>query len=90
MTINLPLPADGSLTLTAEEMADLTGAARRDLQLEWLRSNDWHFVTTRAGDPRVGRLYANLKLAGQELSTATVGAAPWEPNYAAIGADAER
>ncbi|MBO9685650.1 MAG: DUF4224 domain-containing protein [Mitsuaria chitosanitabida] len=85
MTIHLPLPADDSLTLTGEELADLTGAARRDLQLEWLRSNGWRFVTTRAGDPRVGRLYANLKLAGVELREGIAGAEPWEPNLAAIG-----
>lgn len=70
-----------SETLTAEELQDITGAARKAEQVGWLEAHDWHYVRNRGGEPIVGRLYARLKLAG--LSPQTLLTPPndtWEPD----------
>lgn len=73
--------------LTPGELADITGAATKALQLQWLTDNGWKFSTTRHGEPRVGRLYANLKLGGLELaSVITSHEVEWQPNRRAINA----
>jgi hypothetical protein len=80
MTTLFNLPETGDETLTADALAKITGAARRDLQIEWLKKNRWHFTTNRSGDPIVGRLYANLKLSGIEAKTMLREEA-WEPSF---------
>ncbi|WP_343633552.1 DUF4224 domain-containing protein [Roseateles sp.] len=78
MTAILPLPEPGDEILSVEALARLTGAVRRDLQIEWLKKNRWYFNLNRGGDPIVGRLYANLKLSGVEVKT-IVQQSQWEP-----------
>lgn len=83
----VPLPNEGELTLTKAELAGITGSPQARLQVEWLEKNRWRFTLTRAGEPVVGRLYANLKLGGVELAQVTIGSTDeWEPNASAIGA----
>lgn len=74
---------DGDLTLNAEQLSSITGARTSSGQLDWLRTNAWKFHTTRAGAPVVGRLYANLKLAGIEASS-VVKPEAWTPDFAAL------
>lgn len=56
-----------SETLNCEEIAQITGCARKGDQLEWLDGNGWIFHKNKAGEPIVGRLYARFKLAGIDL-----------------------
>lgn len=79
----LPLPDADQLQLTPDELERLTGATQTALQLAWLRDQGWAYTLTRAGKPVVGRLYANLKLAGVEVAT-IVGPTSWQPNLGAI------
>lgn len=85
----LHLPEQNATLLTAEELAEITGAKATALQVKWLRENGWKFTTTRHDEPRVGRLYANLKLAGLEMSDIinnnNAAKDEWTPNGAAIG-----
>jgi hypothetical protein len=76
----LPLP---SVLLTPEELAEITGARRSADQLAWLRENGWVYALSKRGDPRVGRLYANLRLAGINPASLTPGAGRG-PNLAAV------
>lgn len=83
----LHLPAENTTLLTDQELSQITGANTRLLQVQWLRDNGWKFTTTRHGEPRVGRLYANLKLGGLELSSVLKNEEEeWQPNMAAINA----
>jgi hypothetical protein len=66
MQIFVPLETE---TLVPEEVASITGRARRDQQIAWLTLNRWQFCTNAAGNPIVGRFYTRLKLAGVELSS---------------------
>lgn len=87
MTMNalLHLPAENATLLTDAELADITGANSKALQIEWLNRNEWHYTTNRHGVPRVGRVYANLKLCGIEPSAMITGEADeWQPNRGAI------
>lgn len=83
----VPLPSEGELALTKGELAGITGSPQVRLQVEWLEKHRWRFALTRAGEPVVGRLYANLKLGGVDLAEVTIGSTEeWEPNASAIGA----
>lgn len=62
-----PLPAPGDLLLSDVELEELTGTPQSRLQADWLHANGWVFFRTRSGQPVVGRLYANLRLANVEL-----------------------
>lgn len=53
-----------SETLTDDEISDISGCIRRSDQISWLKSNGWLFILNRAGAPKIGRLYARLKLSG--------------------------
>ena len=80
MTALFEMPL-ASETLSADEVQEITGAARKADQVGWLEAHDWHYVRNRAGEPIVGRLYARLKLAG--LSPHTMLTQPtevWEPD----------
>ncbi len=72
-----------SETLTAAELMQITGCARKSDQIEWLSSNGWLFHKNRAGEAVVGRLYARLKLAGITPST-IVTTGGWVPDYSGI------
>lgn len=80
----LPLPGVDELQLTEAELAGITGATQTRLQVEWLQANGWVYVLTRSRRPVVGRLYANLKLAGVELA-GLIGPVEWSPDWSAIG-----
>jgi len=82
-TTLLGLPPCDELQLTPSELERMTGTPVARLQIEWLQSNGWKFAKTRAGVPVVGRLYANLKMAGVEMAT-IVAPEAWEPNFSAV------
>ena len=73
----MALPSE---TLSADEVSEISGCSRNGDQIDWLKSNGWHFLKNRAGAPVIGRLYARLKLAGinpSQLATPEVsGAGP--------------
>lgn len=80
MTALFEMPL-ASETLSADEVQEITGAARKTDQVGWLETHGWHYLRNRAGEPIVGRLYARLKLAG--LSPQTLLTPPtetWEPD----------
>ena len=57
----MALPSE---TLSAEEIADISGCSRKNDQIDWLSQNGWVYIRNKAGAPIIGRLYARLKLAG--------------------------
>ena len=71
------------LTLSRDEVATITGHARSQGQIDWLKSYKWHHHVNRGGDPVVGRLYATLKLSGIEAKSMILPEAQ-QPNFAAI------
>ncbi|AUH51196.1 hypothetical protein CXB49_10425 [Chromobacterium sp. ATCC 53434] len=72
-----------SETLSPEELAAITGGARRKDQVDWLKNNHWIYHTTRAGAPVVGRLYARLKLSGINPS-GLPGSERWVPDMGRV------
>lgn len=66
--------------LTPDELADLTGCKQRAAQKAWLDEHHWHYVTSRADEPKVGRYYARLKLAGQSPANTV-----WSPDFSKVG-----
>jgi hypothetical protein len=69
--------------LTPEEVASISGCARKADQIEWLTTQGWTFVRNRSGEPIVGRLYARLKLAG--INPASFGAgSSWVPDFSKV------
>jgi len=72
-----------SETLTPEEVAGITGCARRGDQVEWLTCNGWTFHKNKAGEPIIGRMYARLRMAGiTPAAMATTGG--WVPDFSGI------
>jgi len=68
-----------SETLTEEEVNEISGCIRKSDQAEWLTKNGWVFFQNRAGAPKVGRLYARLRMAGiNPASLATPAAGGWQ------------
>lgn len=57
------MPIDDEI-LSSEELAQITGCARKTDQIDWLCGNDWTYHKNKAGEPIVGRLYTRLRLAG--------------------------
>ncbi|MDR1853852.1 MAG: DUF4224 domain-containing protein [Azoarcus sp.] len=83
MTAVFEMPIS-SETLSPEELDEITGSCRRDKQVEWLEQNRWEFFLALNGKPKVGRLYARLKLAGiNPHALATTGG--WVPDFSGIG-----
>jgi hypothetical protein len=76
----MSLPSE---TLTAEEIQQITGCGRRGDQVAWLRAAGWTYVTNRAGEPVVGRLYARLRLAGITPS-ALMATGGWAPDFSSL------
>ena len=62
-------------TLTEEEITDISGCSRKSDQVQWLSQNGWVFFQNRAGAPKIGRLYARLRMAGINPSTLMAPAA---------------
>jgi hypothetical protein len=50
------------LTLTPEQLADLTGYKLPSHQIKWLRDRHWRYELTRAGRPKVDREYYLMKM----------------------------
>jgi hypothetical protein len=71
----MTLPSE---TLSDEEVSELSGCSRKTDQVDWLTKNGWVFLLNRAGAPKIGRLYARLRLTGINPATlSTPGAAGW-------------
>lgn len=68
----LPIPTE---TLSEEEVSDISGCCRKADQVEWLTKNGWVFFQNRAGTPKIGRLYARLRMAGINPATLSAPAA---------------
>lgn len=75
-----PLPSE---TLAAEELAQITGCARKSDQIEWLTCNGWTFHKNKAGEPIVGRMYARLRLAGITPAAMTTTGG-WMPDFSNV------
>ncbi|MDH6241215.1 hypothetical protein M2125_001022 [Polynucleobacter sphagniphilus] len=69
--------------LQPDDIASITGCARKADQIDWLSRNAWIFFKNKAGEPVVGTFYARLKLAGINPKTIASGEA-WQPNFANI------
>lgn len=72
-----------SETLTAEEVAEITGCHRRGDQVEWLTCNGWTFHKNKAGEPIVGRMYARLRMAGITPAALTTSGG-WVPDFSQV------
>jgi len=57
----LPLTSE---TLSDDEVSEISGCSRKSDQVDWLTKNGWVFFKNRAGAPKIGRLYARLRMAG--------------------------
>lgn len=73
----MPLSSE---TLTADELQQITGCARRADQVAWLQTEGWMYVRNRAGEPIVGRLYARMRLSGI-TPNALVASGGWAPDF---------
>lgn len=51
-----------SLFLTPDELRELTDATLKRLQVQWLDSHGWTYVTSRMGNPKVLRAYMEQRL----------------------------
>jgi hypothetical protein len=51
-----------NLTLTDEEIIDLTGYVVPGYQIKWLNARGWCFEVSRGGRPKVSRKFAEQKL----------------------------
>lgn len=72
----MSLPSE---TLSEEEISEISGCSRKAEQIDWLSKNGWVFVRNKANEPKVGRLYARLKLAGiNPAALAAPEAAGWQ------------
>lgn len=67
--------------LQPAELADLTDTRVRALQMQWLDRNRWVYTTSRMGNPKVLRAYAEQRLG---LNSAHPGEA--EPDFSAWSA----
>ena len=76
----MPLSSE---TLTAEELQQITGCARRADQVAWLQTEGWMYVRNRAGEPIVGRLYARMRLSGI-TPNALVASGGWAPDFSTL------
>jgi hypothetical protein len=78
----MSLPSE---TLSEEELSEISGCSRKTEQIDWLSKNGWLFVKTKGNEPRVGRLYARLKLAGiNPAALAAPEASGWQLDVANI------
>jgi hypothetical protein len=68
------------LTLSPDELLDLTGYQRACDQRRWLTARGFVFETRRNGSPAVLRSHVERRMGGQKADTA--GAS--EPNWSAL------
>jgi hypothetical protein len=54
------------LTLTPDQVFELTGYKRTGDQMRWLKEHGWAFVLNAAGRPVISRAYAERRLAGEQ------------------------
>ena len=60
--LQIALPANTDLT--EAEVERITGYKPGARQIAWLKDHEWPYELTAKGEAIVGRLYANLRLAG--------------------------
>ena len=58
------------LLLTADELRALTGTKQAKRQADWLKARGWVFEapTRRGAPPKVGRAYAEARMAGRQAT----------------------
>lgn len=66
-----------TLTLTRDELADLTGYKRASAQRAWLQERAWVFEVDGKGRPKVLRAYAEAKLGGKPQPKRR----EWKPDF---------
>ena len=78
-------PGIGSsrLTLSPEQLCELTGYKRGAEQARWLKENGFKFRLDRLGKPRVDRVHYETKM-GCKLSTTGDRVDGGSPNWAAL------
>lgn len=71
-----------TLLLTPDELQALTGTKQAKRQADWLKARGWQFEpASRRGEcPKVGRAYAEARMAGLQVS-------PDQPRRVAPSAD---
>ena len=71
-----------TLLLTSGELQALTGTKQPKRQADWLKARGWQFEpASRRGEcPKVGRAYAEARMAGRQVS-------PDQPRRVAPSAD---
>ena len=75
----LPPPIDSEI-LSDDDLVSITGAKTARAQIDWLKQHHWHYVTNRAGAPRVGTWYARHMLAGIRPAAANSDAWTFYPS----------
>ncbi|MBS1170128.1 MAG: hypothetical protein H6R01_1046 [Burkholderiaceae bacterium] len=70
-----------NLTLSSEELENLTGYKMPSCQVRWLKERHWRFELSRANRPRVAREYYLMKMGVTKSYDA-----PNEPNWGALAA----
>ncbi len=81
MSAVIQLPQQ-SMTLTSEEVAEITGCKLKTHQADWLKRNGWIYHLNKAEEPIVGRFYATLKMSGVNISS-QIDVSD-EPNFDAV------
>jgi hypothetical protein len=51
-----------SLTLSDQELIDMTGYVMPGWQIKWLKAHGWCYVVTKGGRPKVSRKFAEQML----------------------------
>jgi 23S rRNA G2445 N2-methylase RlmL len=71
-----------SAYLTSAELRELTGRARPEAQVAWLRRNAWNFALPDAGRPLVLRAYRDYRM-GAPVAAVSVEQ-DFEPNILSL------
>jgi hypothetical protein len=70
------------LTLTPEQLCELTGYKRAAEQARWLKENGFKFRLDRLGKPRVDHAHYESKMGGHPVTAALIVGGT--PNWAAL------
>ena len=70
------------LTLTPEQVCELTGYKRAAEQARWLKENGFKFRLDRLGKPRVDRTHYESKMGGHPMVATQIDGGT--PNWAAL------
>ena len=73
---------DARLTLTPEQLLELTGYKRGAEQARWLKDNGFKFKLDRLGKPRVDRAHYEQKMGGRPATGDHIDGGA--PNWAAL------